>query len=105
MGAALPAGFLWIGGFIFEKLRHKEGLGLGDVKMMAMVGAFLGLRATLLTVILGSVAGSVIGLAYIHITKKDASSYELPFGTFLGFARMVVALTGQHVIRWYAGLF
>jgi leader peptidase (prepilin peptidase)/N-methyltransferase len=104
LGAALPSGFLWLGGMLFEKLRHKEGLGLGDVKMMMMVGAFLGLRATLLTLILGSVAGSVIGLIYIKVTKKDAASYELPFGTFLGFAAIFVALAGGKVIRWYAGL-
>ena len=105
LGAALPAGFLWLGGFLFEKIRHKEGLGLGDIKMLAMMGAFLGLRATLLTLILGSVAGSVIGLVYIRATHKDASTYQLPFGTFLGFAGIFVALAGRQVIHWYAGLF
>ncbi|HKW97835.1 MAG TPA: prepilin peptidase [Bryobacteraceae bacterium] len=105
LGAALPAGFLWLGGLLFEKIRHKEGLGLGDIKMLAMIGAFLGIQATLLTLILGSVAGSVIGLIYIRATGKDASSYQLPFGTFLGLAGIVVALEGQSVIRWYAGLF
>jgi leader peptidase (prepilin peptidase)/N-methyltransferase len=101
-GAVLPAGCLWLGGFLFEKFRHKEGLGLGDVKMMAMVGAFLGLRATLLTLILGSIVGSVIGLIYIRATKKEAASYQLPFGTFLGFAGIFVALWGNQVIQWYA---
>jgi leader peptidase (prepilin peptidase) / N-methyltransferase len=104
LGAAGPAGCLWLGGFLFEKIRHKEGLGLGDVKMMAMFGAFLGIRATLLTLILGSVAGSIIGLIYIRATKQDASSYELPFGTFLGIAGIVVVLVGEKVIRWYLGL-
>lgn len=103
LGTLLPAGFLWLGGVIFEKVRHKPGLGLGDVKMIAMIGAFLGLRATLLTLIVGSIAGSVIGLIYIQLTKKDASSYELPFGTFLGFAGIFVALAGQRVIHWYLG--
>ena len=104
LGAAALAGFLWLGGFVFEKLRHKEGLGLGDVKMMAMVGAFLGLRAALLTLILGSIAGSVIGLIYIRATRKDPGSYQLPFGTFLGFAGIFVTLTGEQVIRWYLAL-
>ena len=103
LGAAGPAGCLWLGGFLFEKIRHKEGLGLGDVKMMAMFGAFLGVSATLLTLILGSVAGSIIGLIYIRATKQDAASYELPFGTFLGFAGIFVALMGEKVIRWYVG--
>jgi leader peptidase (prepilin peptidase)/N-methyltransferase len=104
LGAALPSGFLWLGGLIFEKIRHKEGLGLGDVKMIAMIGAFLGLQDTLLTLFLGSIAGSVIGLIYIRATKKDAGAYELPFGTFLGFGAIFVALAGQKVIRWYMGL-
>ena len=103
-GAVVPAGFLFLGGWLFEKIRHKEGLGLGDVKMIAMVGAFLGLRAALLTLVVGSIAGSVIGLICIYATKKDASSYELPFGAFLGFAGILVALTGAPVIHWYWGL-
>lgn len=104
VGAAVPSGLLALGGWLFEKIRHKEGLGLGDVKMLAMVGAFLGLRAALLTLVVGSVLGSVIGLIYIYGTKKDASTYELPFGAFLGFAGILVALAGAPVIHWYWGL-
>jgi leader peptidase (prepilin peptidase)/N-methyltransferase len=92
LGAIVPAGAIWLGGWIFEKLRHKEGLGFGDVKMLAMIGAFLGIRGALLTVILGSIAGSIIGIAYIKITGKDASSYPLPFGSFLGAAALVAAI-------------
>jgi leader peptidase (prepilin peptidase) / N-methyltransferase len=92
MGAALPAFFLWGGGWLYEKLRHKEGLGFGDVKLIAMVGAFLGLQSALFTLLVGSIAGSVVGLAYIKLTHKDMSSYELPFGTFLGLAALLAAL-------------
>jgi leader peptidase (prepilin peptidase)/N-methyltransferase len=92
VGAALPAGTLWLLGWIFEKVRHKEGLGFGDVKMIAMVGAFLGVQGVLLTVILGSVAGSIIGLAYIKVTKQDASTFQLPFATFLGAAALIAAV-------------
>src|SRR5580700_10023307 len=59
VGAILPAFFLWGGGWLYEKVRHREGLGLGDVKLIAMVGAFLGLRGALFTLIVGSVAGSI----------------------------------------------
>lgn len=104
LGATVPSGILWFGGFAFEKLRHKEGLGLGDVKMMAMIGAFLGLRAALLTLIVGSVLGSVTGLLYILVTRKDASSYQLPFGTFLGIGALGVAVAGQRVLHWYGSL-
>jgi leader peptidase (prepilin peptidase)/N-methyltransferase len=91
-GAFIPALFLWGGGWLYFKIRHKEGLGFGDVKLIAMVGAFLGLQGALQTLILGSIAGSILGLAYIKLTKQDAGSYELPFGTFLGAAAMVLAI-------------
>jgi leader peptidase (prepilin peptidase)/N-methyltransferase len=101
-GALVPAGAIWLGGWLFEKLRHKEGLGFGDVKMLAMIGAFLGLRGALLTVILGSLLGSVVGLAFIKLTGKDAATYQLPFGSFLGAAAFVTAIEGQRLISWYA---
>src|SRR5437764_6359647 len=93
--AAIPSGFLWLTGELFQKLRHKEGLGFGDVKMIAAVGAFLGLRGTLQTLILGTLLGSVVGLIYILATRKDHSNYELPFGTFLGIAAIVVSMVGR----------
>ena len=100
LGAAVPSFFLFLGGWLYLKLRHKEGLGLGDVKLMAMIGAFLGLRGALLTLIFGSVLGSVIGYAYIRITGKDPSSYELPFGTFLGAAGIAITLVGRAALAW-----
>lgn len=105
LGASIPTGFLWLTGEIFQRLRKKEGLGLGDVKMIAAVGAFLGLSGTLLTLIVGSALGSVLGLLYILITRQDYSSYELPFGSFLGAAAILVSLYGQRVLSWYAGFF
>ena len=67
----MPGLFLWFGGWLYFKLRHREGLGLGDVKLVAMVGAFLGLHGALLMLIGGSLAGSLIGYAYIKLTHKD----------------------------------
>ena len=92
MGATLPAFFLWGGGWLYEKMRHKEGLGFGDVKLIAMVGAFLGLHSALFTLLAGSLAGSLVGIAYIKLTHQDASSYELPFGTFLGVAALAAGV-------------
>ena len=100
LGAAVPTLFLWLGGWLYLKLRHREGLGLGDVKLIAMVGAFLGLRGALLTLIAGSLAGSLIGYAYIRITHKDPATYELPFGTFLGAAAIAVSWAGTSVLGW-----
>ena len=103
-GAVLPAGTLWLGGWLFEKFRHKEGLGLGDVKMMMMVGAFLGVRGALLTLITGAMAGSLVGLIYIKVTKQDMGSYQLPFGTFLAAAAIFAAMSGSRVIDWYSSM-
>ncbi len=90
--AAVGSGSIWLVGWLYMKIRHREGLGFGDVKMIAMIGAFVGLRLSLMTLILASVAGSVVGLAYIKLTHKDAATYELPFGSFLGATALVVAL-------------
>jgi leader peptidase (prepilin peptidase)/N-methyltransferase len=105
LGAAIPSGFLWLTGELYQKIRHKEGLGFGDVKMVAAIGAFLGLHNTLLTLIAGSLLGSVVGLIYILATRKDHKSYPLPFGTFLGIGAIGVSLVDQKVIAWFARLF
>jgi len=99
-GAALPALFLWLSGWIYEKVRHREGLGLGDVKLIAMVGSFLGLDGALLTLVLGSLSGSIIGYAYIRASGKDMSTYQLPFGTFLGAAALAAAAAGPNILGW-----
>jgi leader peptidase (prepilin peptidase)/N-methyltransferase len=104
VGACSASALLWVVGALFAKIRHREGLGFGDVKMVAMIGAFLGLHRALQTLILASILGSVIGLIYIRLTRKDASTYELPFGAFLGVTALAVALAGGPVITWYLRL-
>jgi leader peptidase (prepilin peptidase)/N-methyltransferase len=101
--AAVSSAALWAVGFLYEKIRHREGLGFGDVKMVAMIGAFLGLQGVLLTLVVGSVLGSVTGLAFILIARKDAATYELPFGAFLGAAALGIAFFGARLLGWYGG--
>ncbi|MGA9626435.1 MAG: prepilin peptidase [Bryobacteraceae bacterium] len=103
-GALLPALILWGGGWVYYKVRHREGLGFGDVKLVAMVGSFLGMRGALLTLIIGSIFGSILGYGYIKATGKDAATYELPFGTFLGAAALAAAIAGPKMLEWYGGL-
>ncbi len=91
-GAFVPSVTLWLLGWAFEKLRQKEGLGFGDVKMMDAVVAFIGFDGDLMTVILGSIAGSVMGLIFIKAAGKDAASFQLPFASFLGAAALVAAM-------------
>ena len=95
--AVTPAFFLWGAGYLYQKVRKREGLGFGDVKLIAMVGAFLGLQNSLFTLIVGSIAGSVIGYGYIKLRGKDTSTYELPFGTFLGLAALAAAFLSDKV--------
>jgi leader peptidase (prepilin peptidase)/N-methyltransferase len=101
-GAVFTSVSLWAFGAIYQKIRHKEGLGFGDVKMVAMLGAFFGLQGALFTLILGSLLGSIIGLFYVLFAKKDAGSYELPFGSFLALSALAVAIYGGPVLAWYA---
>jgi len=86
------------------RLRGREGMGLGDVKMMLLVGAFLGVKRTLLTILAGSLLGSILGILFIAARRKDSESYELPFGTFLGMAAMLVVFFGTPVVNWYQSL-
>lgn len=102
--AGFCAGTLWFVGALYQKIRHREGLGFGDVKMVAMIGAFLGLQGSLLTLIVGSLLGAIVGLCYIWFTGKDASTYELPFGAFLGSAALAVGFFGEVFLRWYGRL-
>ena len=73
---------LWLIGEAYFRYAGEEGMGGGDVKMLAMIGAFLGWKLVLVTLVLSSVAGSVIGLVVIAI-KRGGMKYALPYGTFL----------------------
>ena len=103
VGAILGGGLLWAVREAYFRLRGVEGMGFGDVKMMAMVGAFLGGPLTLLTIMTGSVLGSAIGLVMMRFAGKDRE-YELPFGTFLSFGAILAVLYGNEIIRLYLGL-
>jgi leader peptidase (prepilin peptidase) / N-methyltransferase len=100
LGAIVGGGLLWGVAEAYLRLRGIEGMGLGDVKMMAMVGAFLGAPLALLTIMVGSLLGSVLGLLFIRFAGKTRE-YELPFGTFLAAAGIIAVLYGEDVIRWY----
>lgn len=91
LGGLLPAIGLWTIGELYLRWRGREGLGFGDVKMMLLLGAFLGLENTILTIIVGSVAGSLLGIVLLALKGKEAAKYELPFGSFLAAAGLIVA--------------
>lgn len=95
--------FLWWMAVVYKKVRGIDGLGFGDVKMLAFLGAFLGIEGTLLVLVLASLMGSVLGLIWIKMRGEDTSTYELPFGSFLGIAGLIVAFAGAKLLTWYPG--
>jgi leader peptidase (prepilin peptidase)/N-methyltransferase len=95
--AVFFSGILWLAGWIYEKVRHREGLGLGDVKMLAMVGAFLGASGAQLTLMIGGVLGVIIGGGYILVAKKKAAEFELPYGSFLGVGAFITLVVMRHL--------
>jgi leader peptidase (prepilin peptidase)/N-methyltransferase len=102
-GILLGGGLLYGVAEAYYRIRHEEGLGMGDVKMLAMVGAFLGWKLTLLTLMMASFAGSLVGLVFI-ISRRGGMKYALPFGTFLAIGAAVAATVGSGLVDWYLGM-
>jgi len=105
IGALIGGGSLWLMGWTWEKLRGIEAMGLGDVKMMFMVGAYLGWRLTILTIFFGVLTGSIIGILLMAWQRQRNMQMLLPFGVFLGLGAVAALLFGAPVVEWYAGQF
>lgn len=101
-GIALGGGLLYGTAAAYHWLRREEGLGMGDVKMLAMIGAFLGWQSVLLTLVLSSFAGAVVGIG-LMATERGGLRYALPFGTFLAVGALVAMFAGDRIIAWYLG--
>ena len=130
LGAVLGASFIYGAGAIYLRWRGMEGMGFGDVKLMAMVGAFLGMKLTVFTIFTASIAGSVFGLATVFVVwlkrthrfmKRLANAqaarrrgwqsaqmvyryYQMPFGVFLGSMALFAFFFGNQFLRWYGRL-
>ena len=105
LGALVGGGFLWLVGWLWERARGVEAMGLGDVKMMFMVGAYLGWPLTLLTIFVGVLTGSVAGVGAMLGRGERDMRMLLPFGIFLGLGALVSLLFGTQIIDWYVGKF
>jgi leader peptidase (prepilin peptidase)/N-methyltransferase len=105
IGALVGGGSLWLMGWTWEKLRGIEAMGLGDVKMMFMVGAYLGWRLTILTIFVGVLTGSIIGILLMARQRERNMQMLLPFGVFLGLGAIAALLFGSPLVEWYAGQF
>jgi leader peptidase (prepilin peptidase)/N-methyltransferase len=104
IGITIGGGSLWLIGEVYFRVRHEEGMGFGDVKMLAMIGAFLGWKLMLLTLVLSSFLGSAVGIAMI-VSKRGDLKYALPFGTFLAIAAIAAAFGGDQIVDWYGGFY
>jgi leader peptidase (prepilin peptidase)/N-methyltransferase len=130
LGAAVGASFIYGAGAIYLRWRGTEGMGFGDVKLMAMVGAFLGMKLTILTIFAASLAGSLFGLTTVFVVwlkrtqrfmKRLANAqaarrrgwqsaqvvyrnYQMPFGVFLGSMALIAFFFGDRLLHWYGGL-
>jgi leader peptidase (prepilin peptidase)/N-methyltransferase len=102
IGLVLGGAPLYLIGLLWEKLRKVEAMGGGDVKYMSMVGSFLGWKGAFLTIMLGAVSGSIVGVALI-LLKKHRADNVIPFGPFLAFGTLLTLFRGPEIIAWYLG--
>ena len=104
IGLIAGGGVLFAIGEAYYRTRGYEGLGMGDVKMLAMIGAFLGWPLMLVTLVLASFAGSAVGIGML-ISRKGDMKAALPFGTFLAVGALVSAVAGNSFLAWYLTLY
>ena len=104
IGFAVGAGSLLAISEAYYRIRGEEGLGMGDVKMLGMIGAFLGWQLMLVTLLLASLLGSLAGLAVMALRRGDAR-YALPLGSFLAIAAIVATVAGEPFVVWYASFY
>jgi leader peptidase (prepilin peptidase)/N-methyltransferase len=100
IGAVSGFLFFYLVAFLSIRILKKEGMGGGDIKMMAMVGAFLGWKAVILTTFLGSLFGSIIGIGLMVFRGREKGSL-IPFGPFLALGALVSLFFGQEILIWY----
>lgn len=103
LGILLGGGILWGLAWVSPYIFGKEGMGGGDIKLMAMIGAFLGWKPTLLTIMLGALTGSLVGIALIALKMVRRDQY-VPFGPFLAFGALVAMFFHHEILAWYFDL-
>jgi leader peptidase (prepilin peptidase)/N-methyltransferase len=104
IGAAIGAAIPWLIRWAWFRATGVEAMGLGDVKMLAMIGAFLGWQQVWVTLFMASLAGAIVGVALLRSGGRTMSA-RLPFGTFLAVAAYAASLVGNDLVVWYLGLY
>ncbi|MFN2453969.1 MAG: A24 family peptidase [Pyrinomonadaceae bacterium] len=105
LGALAGGGSLWLLGWLWKRFRGVEAMGLGDVKMMFMVGAYMGWRLTIVTIFLAVLTGSITGIGLMIRRGQRDMQMLLPFGIFLGAGAIIALLFGSAIITWYVAQF
>lgn len=103
LGILLGGGSLFFVAWSYQRLTGKDGMGGGDIKLLAMMGAFLGWKAILFIIFVSSLVGSVAGVSIMLLQKKDGK-LAIPFGPYLAFGAILYIFYGRSLIRWYMGL-
>jgi leader peptidase (prepilin peptidase)/N-methyltransferase len=103
LGILAGGGSLYLVAVVYEQLAKKEGMGGGDIKLLAMIGAFLGWKAVLPVIFFSSLMGTLVGVP-VMLIKKAGSKLAIPFGPFLAAAALFYLFWGAALIRWYLGL-
>jgi leader peptidase (prepilin peptidase)/N-methyltransferase len=104
LGAALGGGVLWLIGETWSRLRKVEAMGFGDVKMLAMIGAFLGWKLVIVTFVLSSFVGGVFATLLLA-ARRTTWTAAIPYGTFLAIAAFVASLWGEALMNWYLSFY
>ena len=103
IGVLVGGGSLYVVATLYQLITKREGMGGGDVKLLAMIGAFIGWKGVLFTILCSSFIGSMVGVAMMFISKAD-SKYAVPFGPFLSLGAMIYVLLGDPLISWYIAI-
>lgn len=104
LGILLGGGSLYLVAFLYEFLTKKEGMGGGDIKLLAMLGAFLGWKAILPIIFISSLIGSLVGIPLMLVKKAD-SKLAIPFGPFLALGALIYLFWGPQLIAWYLSFY
>lgn len=97
IGAAVGGGFLLATALLYELIRKREGMGMGDVKLLAMIGAWLGLKSIFFVVFVSAVLGSILGIMLMFV-RREGTQMSLPFGPYLSVAAVVYVFIGPHIV-------
>lgn len=103
LGILLGGGTLLLVAYVYQRLTGKDGMGGGDIKLLAMMGAFLGWKAVPFILFASSLIGSIVGVSIMLLQKKD-SKLAIPFGPYLAVGAVLYIFYGRSLIRWYLGL-